>query len=535
MNDAKSRSAGLHGTEAAQLNGLDHVDVRDSTNSNQKASPPSSFLWTKTLEGVKIYPVIILERSTEKISWQLTLMIRVIRLPEARMLKTGEHVSSDVLISSPDEHPKHLRTNSKHGYDSVRSNDAFEANLEVEVDDKRSYSAEAKPEVDIKNESDSTSRSSNAENESLVTRANNSPMGESVSSDVISSPDEQPKQPGRTFENGYDRLRSSDAFGANSEVKVNDQSSQLVEAKPEVDIASHRPAGEQQKQLQTSFKHGYDRVRSNDTFETTSYSSPSSELSGTLDYMSKSPTIRSSHAYYDGSVSSFDGIDEQVPEKPVKSYKNPNKFVNYVASYFDVINDQVPEKHIKSYKNPNCSRYPERYIPGKELTGNSPHSCLCLSILIAEDFARSTPVTVVIVLTGLVPRVLSSLQTLSYRYATGKRTEDFARSTPVTVVIVLTGLVPRVLSSLQTLSYRYATGKRSLMIRGMKNFLLFKRRFHQIKCGSISKNPIPGSAPQKVNISCVSTSLQIKDMSAEVTVWLDASAKCKDVDWHVRR
>ncbi|KAK3220734.1 hypothetical protein Dsin_014704 [Dipteronia sinensis] len=79
---------------------------------------------------------------------------------------------------------------------SKGSNDAFETNSEVEANDKNSHSAEAKPEVDINNESDSTSRSSNAENPSLV-----------------------------------------------------DQSSQLVEAKPEVDVASHRPAGEQSKQL----------------------------------------------------------------------------------------------------------------------------------------------------------------------------------------------------------------------------------------------------------------------------------------------
>ncbi|KAK2665308.1 hypothetical protein Ddye_003882 [Dipteronia dyeriana] len=82
----------------------------------------------------------------------------------------GEHVSSDILISSPDEHPKQLLTNSKHGYDYVKSNDAFEANSEVGVDDKSSQSGEAKPEVDINNESDSTSRRSNAENASLVSR-----------------------------------------------------------------------------------------------------------------------------------------------------------------------------------------------------------------------------------------------------------------------------------------------------------------------------------------------------------------------------
>ncbi|KAK2665309.1 hypothetical protein Ddye_003883 [Dipteronia dyeriana] len=99
----------------------------------------------------------------------------------------------------------------------------------------------------------------------------------------------------------------TDAFGANSEVEVNDQSSQLVEAKPEVDVASHRPAGEQLMQLRTSSELS-GSVRSNDTFKATSYFSPSSELSGTLE------------------------VNDQVPEQEVNSFKNPNRFVISIAS-----------------------------------------------------------------------------------------------------------------------------------------------------------------------------------------------------------
>ncbi|KAK3218607.1 hypothetical protein Dsin_012577 [Dipteronia sinensis] len=123
-----------------------------------------------------------------------------------------------------------------------------------------------------------------------------------------------------TWENfrKWSKLSSSDAFEANSKVEVNDQSSHLVEAMPEVDVASHRPVGEQPKQIRTSFKDGYDRVRSNDIFETAGYFGSISKLSGTIDYMSKSQTITSSHAYYDGRVSSFDGNGIEI-----SFYENP--------------------------------------------------------------------------------------------------------------------------------------------------------------------------------------------------------------------
>ncbi|TXG64893.1 hypothetical protein EZV62_011887 [Acer yangbiense] len=239
MNDAKSRSAVLHGTEAAQMDESDHVDVRDSTNSNQKASPPSS----------KEY-----QKDENNHNESRDCNIDQPGVSDEFCSSTGAPHCGNGDASQLNGENSEVEVNDESSrLAEAKSNNAFEANSVVEVNDKRSYSAEAKPEVDIKNESDSTSRSSNAENASSassVTRKNNSPAGESVSSDIlISSPDEQPKQLGRTFENGYDHVRSSDAFEANSEVEVNDQSSLLVEAKPEVDVASHRPAREQPKQL----------------------------------------------------------------------------------------------------------------------------------------------------------------------------------------------------------------------------------------------------------------------------------------------
>ncbi|KAK1561043.1 hypothetical protein Q3G72_033794 [Acer saccharum] len=305
---------------------------------------------------------------------------------------------------------------------------------------------------------------------------------------------------------------------------------QLVEAKPEVDVASHRPAGEQPKQLQTSFKHGYDRVRSNDTFETTGYFSPSSELSGTLDYMSKSPTIKSSHAYYDGSVSSFDGTDGQVPEKHVKSYQNPNKFVSYVASYFDVIDDQVPEKHVKSYKNPNYHSYPERYNSGRnwshwQFSTQLPppihsHSRGLCSFHPCRSYSshRSCP--------SSHKQFTDSEFLICYWEMKsddqGHEEYHVKRHVKEQTHLVKRHLLPTAGGAPFVICYRCLKPRQL-----PADFLLFKRRFHQIKCGSINKNQIPGSAPQKVNVSCVSTSLKIKDMSAEVTAWLDTSAKAR--------
>ncbi|KAL5734515.1 hypothetical protein ACOSP7_032376 [Xanthoceras sorbifolium] len=436
-NDAKSNSAGSHGTEAAQMNKSGHVsEVNNSISSSPNASLSSSGErpWDQNIErdqdistdctsdkfgganssnedrndesyhnesrDCNIEQPGVAHCGNEDSSQsngansEVEVNDESSQLSEAKSAvdisnksdstvsssntentvvhrSAGDSISSDVLISSPDEQPERLLTTFKQGYDRVRSNDAFEANSEVEVNDKSSHLAEAKLEVDINNESDSTSRSSDAENlvvtqENHSTVASHRPAEESVSSDVlISSPDEQPEQLRANFKNGYDRERCNDPFGANSEVEVNDQSSQLVEDKSAVDVnngsdsnfkslntgdtvvtatvTSHRPAGERvssgidicspderPKQLLTSFKHGFGRVRSNETFESTSFFSPSSELSGTIDYMSKSPTTRSSHAY-DGSVSSFDGTDDQVPDQHIHSYTSPRKFASSVV------------------------------------------------------------------------------------------------------------------------------------------------------------------------------------------------------------
>ncbi|KAF5738402.1 hypothetical protein HS088_TW13G01301 [Tripterygium wilfordii] len=95
---------------------------------------------------------------------------------------------------------------------------------------------------------------------------------------------------------------------------------------------------EQMEHSQEGIAYVFDRVRSTDTLETTDFINPSSELSGKLIDLSKSPTTRSYHAYYDGCTSSLDGMDDQSPDHyrnslerhrhPLKnSYKAPNRDV----------------------------------------------------------------------------------------------------------------------------------------------------------------------------------------------------------------
>ncbi|XP_034205531.1 dentin sialophosphoprotein isoform X2 [Prunus dulcis] len=74
---------------------------------------------------------------------------------------------------------------------------------------------------------------------------------------------------------------------------------------------------EQLEEPQSHVPNGFDHVRSPDTFENTEFN-PSSEFSGAPRDMSKSPAHRSHHAY-DGSVSSYDGRDDQFFNRNIRS------------------------------------------------------------------------------------------------------------------------------------------------------------------------------------------------------------------------
>ncbi|KAJ1429824.1 putative zinc-ribbon domain, plant [Sesbania bispinosa] len=80
-------------------------------------------------------------------------------------------------------------------------------------------------------------------------------------------------------------------------------------------------SNKQQKQAKKYIHHSSDRVSSLDTLDATEVVDPSSELSGVLGKLSKFPTTRSSYAY-DGSRSSYDGMDKRFPNQHLDSLKN---------------------------------------------------------------------------------------------------------------------------------------------------------------------------------------------------------------------
>ncbi|KAG8651562.1 uncharacterized protein LOC110618602 [Manihot esculenta] len=83
---------------------------------------------------------------------------------------------------------------------------------------------------------------------------------------------------------------------------------------------------------QDSPNHRFDYVMSRDAFENSDFIDPSSELSGSLIDLSKSPTTRSSRAYYDDCASSYEGTDDQLPHRHKHSSKHACRIANCVAS-----------------------------------------------------------------------------------------------------------------------------------------------------------------------------------------------------------
>ncbi|KAJ9160488.1 hypothetical protein P3X46_025886 [Hevea brasiliensis] len=191
-------------------------------------------------------------------------------------------------------------------------------NSEVEFNDESlplAAKAKLKAEADANNESDSVFRRSRQE-ELVDTKGTTSidtaqqPAGESISSDIlISSPKDHVEQP------------------------------------------------------QEIAHHGFACVRSIDAFEIEDFVNPSSELSGTLIDLSKSPTTRSSRAYYDDGVSSYEGTDDQLPDRHKHSSKHAYRLANYAASdvrprreRFPINNSNETQHHFRT----SASFLPER-------------------------------------------------------------------------------------------------------------------------------------------------------------------------------
>ncbi|XP_004308994.1 PREDICTED: uncharacterized protein LOC101292071 [Fragaria vesca subsp. vesca] len=192
-------------------------------------------------------------------------------------------------------------------------------------------------EVDIVVEIDSDSTSSSRLN-AVATRGSSSiysahmPPRDSISSDpIISSPDEQ----------------SNEIVDFNMDV---DSSAVNPGATSESGVTAHMPAqessssgtltsspNEQLREPHNDVPKSFDHLKSSSTFEieTTDFLSPRSEFSTAVRDRSKSPATRSHHAY-DGSVSSYDGIDDLLYTHNMNTFQD-------------------------AYKAPNLVQYEERY------------------------------------------------------------------------------------------------------------------------------------------------------------------------------
>lgn len=191
-------------------------------------------------------------------------------------------------------------------------------NSEVEFNDESlllAAKAKLEAEPDAQNESNSTFERS-SQGELVDTKGSTSiatarhPAGESISSDIlISSPNDHLKQPQENSHNGSDCVRSTDA----SEI---------------ADFANN----------------------------------PSSELSGTLIDLSKSPTTRSSRAYYDDGLSSYEGTDDQLPNRHKRSSKHVYGLANYSASDVRLRRERFPinSNHEIHHFRTSASFLPER-------------------------------------------------------------------------------------------------------------------------------------------------------------------------------
>uniref|UniRef100_A0A5B6ZZM0 C2H2-type domain-containing protein n=1 Tax=Davidia involucrata TaxID=16924 RepID=A0A5B6ZZM0_DAVIN len=90
------------------------------------------------------------------------------------------------------------------------------------------------------------------------------------------------------------------------------------------------PYNEQLEQFQKSVLHGLDRVSSVDTLENAPIN-PSSEICVNHRDLLKSPTTRSNYAY-DGSVSSYDGNDDQVQDRHLHLPERNFKVADFVST-----------------------------------------------------------------------------------------------------------------------------------------------------------------------------------------------------------
>ncbi|KAM5556900.1 serine-rich adhesin for platelets [Rosa sericea] len=192
-------------------------------------------------------------------------------------------------------------------------------------------------EVDIEVEIDSDSTSSSSSLNAVVTRGSSSIYPahmlprQSLSSDIIlSSPDEQSHAKADINMSVDSDFRRASVVNPGATRESDDTVHMPAQESSSSGTLTSSP-NEQLKEPHNSVPKSFDQFKSSNTFETTDFLSPRSEFSTAVRDRSKSPATRSHHAY-DGSVSSYDDIDDQFYNHNVHTFQDAYKAPNLAQS-----------------------------------------------------------------------------------------------------------------------------------------------------------------------------------------------------------
>ncbi|XP_010999650.1 PREDICTED: uncharacterized protein LOC105107425 isoform X2 [Populus euphratica] len=210
------------------------------------------------------------------------------------------------------------------------------AKKEVEVSDESSPLTVTKAELDAHSDSDGTSNDDCSLTKLALLEKKELSSVEGEKSEAGAS-NESSQLAGAKALLDASKESGSDFIKSSIEKTVDKEGASVVTAQ--------RPAGEsissdvfvtspneQLEKLHETGRHDFNRVQCADTFKTMDLIDPSSELSDSLIDLSKSPATRSSRAYYDDIVSSYEGTDDQLPDRPKHPFRNTHKQANHAAS-----------------------------------------------------------------------------------------------------------------------------------------------------------------------------------------------------------
>ncbi|KAK9186804.1 hypothetical protein WN944_018193 [Citrus x changshan-huyou] len=262
--------------------------------------------------------------------------------------KSDHYESQDCNIKQPGVSIKVCSSFEDANHENEDLSQLARANSEVELNEMSSPHAGAKLAEDVNSQSNTTVRSSTTDN--MAGKENNSTVtshklaAESFSSDVLlSSPDEQPKQ----------------------------------------------------RQMNVNL-----------SYERRDFFSPQSDVSSKAEYYkAKSPRFRNSYEY-DGSVSSYDGTDDQVPHQHVNLHENTFQVANSVTSEErcrrdklilgnSIMNGNSKMQHPRNHSSASPDTRPYitdyRKWSGDELLGSTGHGLPVSNVTRLQDDEFASP------------------------------------------------------------------------------------------------------------------------------------------------